>query len=151
MIRVTIPGEPFSLKRPRAVRVGAFVRVHDPHANANWKGNAALFMSAAMAGRAPLAGPVRLTATFYFSCPRSEERKRNPQPERWSQHAKDLDNCLKAIGDAGNAVLWADDRQIAEIVARKRIAAQGQSPRTEITVEAIEPSPGGVAFPERTE
>jgi len=136
-IVLSIPGEPFSLKRPRAVRVGAFVRIHDPHANATWKGNAALFMSSAMAGQAPLAGPVALEVCAYFSCPKSQESKRSPRPERWSMNAKDLDNIVKAVGDAGNGVLWLDDRQIASVCARKRVAAQGQPARTEIVVREL--------------
>lgn len=135
MVSFSIPGEPFSLKRPRAMRFGGFVRIHDPHANANWKGNAALFMSSAMAGRQPFAGPVTLTVTAYFSCPKSDESKRSPKPERWSLNAKDLDNIVKAIGDAGNGVLWNDDRQVVEVHARKRIAAQGEPPRTVVQVQ----------------
>jgi Holliday junction resolvase RusA-like endonuclease len=31
----------------------------------------------------------------------------------------DLDNAVKAIADALNGIVWADDRQVHELVARR--------------------------------
>lgn len=131
-ISFEIPGPPFSLKRARIGRHGKFARMFDPKENVSWKGAAAVHMLAARQakGLQPFAGPVNLTVVAYFPCPKSDERKRDPRPERWSMNQKDADNILKAVGDAGNGILWLDDRQVVNANVQKRIAAQGQPPRT---------------------
>lgn len=136
---LVIPGEPFALKRARAFRMGAGVRFHDDPRNVSWKGSAIVLMRASMAGAAPATGPVRLSVVARFACPKGDERKRDPRPERWSLSQKDADNILKAVGDAGNGVLWNDDRQVVEAHVVKRIAAQGCPAETVIVWEEIEP------------
>lgn len=135
-LRVEIPGPPFALMRARIGRRGRFARMYDPEQNTSWKGAAAVHMLAARqaAGVQPLAGPISLTVVAYFPCPKTDERKRKPCPERWSMSQKDADNILKAVGDAGNGVLWNDDRQVVNASVQKRIAAQGQPPRTLVLV-----------------
>lgn len=135
--RLVIPGEPFALKRARAFRMGKGIRFHDDARNVSWKGAAIVLMQSAMAGDSPASGPVRLLVIARFSCPKSDERKRAPRPERWSMSQKDADNILKAVGDAGNGVLWHDDRQVVEASVAKRIAAQGLPPETVIQWEEI--------------
>ena len=49
--------------------------------------------------------------------------------------APDLDNMIKAVLDAGNGVLWADDRQITDIVASKRWAQVNWPPYIFVEVE----------------
>lgn len=137
MISLTIPGEPFSLKRARAARAGRFVRMHDDPRNVSWKGAAVMLMQAAMKGRAPLTGPLRLDVVAWFSCPKGDERKREPRERRWSESQKDLDNIVKAVGDAGNGVLWLDDRQVCMIVAAKKIAAQGDPAAMNVSVSSL--------------
>jgi Holliday junction resolvase RusA-like endonuclease len=43
----------------------------------------------------------------------------------------DIDNLLKAVLDAGNGIIWTDDRFVIGIVARRHPAAQGED-RTEL-------------------
>ena len=131
---ISIPGPPFALKRARHSRAGGFVRTYDPKENVSWKGSAGVFMRQAI-GHYIFPGPVRLTVTAKFPCPKTDERKRDPRPERWSMSQKDADNILKAVGDAGNGILWLDDRQVVEATVRKRIAAQGTAPETVVEVE----------------
>lgn len=139
-VHLEIPGEPFALHRARAARRGKFARVYDPEENVSWKAAAGQWMLSARTAAgiaAPFTGPVSLAITALFSCPKSDERKRDPRPERWSLSQKDADNIAKAVGDAGNGVLWNDDRQVVDIHVRKRIAAQGEPPRVVVTATEL--------------
>ena len=46
----------------------------------------------------------------------------------------DLDNLLKAVLDAGNGILWKDDRQIVEANAFKRKPTEGEPEFVELQV-----------------
>lgn len=80
---------------------------------------------------APLLGPVSLRVVFALPRPAS-------LPRRVTTHLKapDLDKLLRAIGDALNGVLYRDDAQIVELLARKVYAPVGEAPSAEITVVA---------------
>lgn len=58
----------------------------------------------------PLEGAIRLNLTFGFKAKNGSG---------WHTKKPDLDNLIKAVCDACNGILWLDDRQIAEISARK--------------------------------
>jgi Holliday junction resolvase RusA-like endonuclease len=47
----------------------------------------------------------------------------------------DLDNLIKQVGDAGNGVLWADDRRIDAIAIRRHI--EREKPRLVIRVATL--------------
>lgn len=141
VVEFAIPGEPFAWKRARVRVIGKFAQHFEAPEQRSWKGVAQWTMLAARAACGvtdPFKGPVGLCVIALFACPRGDERKRKPQPERWSMSQKDIDNIVKAVGDTGNGVLWNDDRQIVEVFARKRIAAQGQPPRVVVKVWEIE-------------
>lgn len=85
----------------------------------------------------PLDGPLHLSVSAYFQCPRSDERKREPMPLRWHHRRPDLDNVVKAVCDAGDQTLWGQDAQISSIAAFKFIAPQGEPPRVDIRVAQL--------------
>lgn len=132
MISFAIPGEPNANRRPRARRVGAFVRVHQDPRDLSWKGCAQVLMQAAMAGRPPLDVPCELHIRAIWECPASLRRKREPRPADWHPCAKDADNVAKSVMDAGNGVLWTDDHLIVRLTVEKRRAPQGESSRVEV-------------------
>lgn len=137
-IIVTIPGEPHPQGRARATIIAGRARVYDPKKSSSWKIDAAWAMAAARRHeRPPFEGPVALEVTFYFTCPKSDCRKRDPRPARWHSKRPDLDNLLKAVMDAAKGVLWLDDTQVAEVAMRKFIAAQGAAPETIINCRKI--------------
>lgn len=139
-IRVAIPGPPFAWQRARAGKVRGHVRFFESAEQRSWKAYAGAMMLAARqaAGIQPFATPVRVRIVARFECPQGEQRKRDPAPERWHVGRRDADNIAKAIGDAGNGVLWLDDRQVVEIYVAKRTAAQGAAPETVVEVEEVE-------------
>lgn len=57
-----------------------------------------------------------LRVELLFDC-RAPMRPTRPYPSRL-----DVDNAAKAVLDALNGVYWKDDRQVVELVARKRFA-----------------------------
>jgi Holliday junction resolvase RusA-like endonuclease len=138
VIRVVVPGEPNAQRRPRAFSMGGHVRMHSDKRDGQWRGRAQVHMAEAMAGREPLTGDLELRVRGVWECPRSMHRKRDPREAGWFQGRKDADNVAKAVQDAGNGVLWVDDRQVVRLVVEKWRGAQGEAPRVEIEVREVE-------------
>lgn len=146
MIQFTIPGDPFAQPRVRATNRGKFAGVYEPKSAKSWKGAAQVHMAAALAAVTgvtdgccvldPATGPVCVRIVAYFSLAKSHHRKRTPVPAQWNQGAKDVDNIAKAVLDAGNGILWIDDRQVVTLLVKKITATQGEPGRVEVTVEA---------------
>lgn len=85
--------------------------------------------------------PLAVEIIAVFTLPASKHRKREPVPRRLhTGRYGNCDNLAKAIGDAGEAVLWDDDGQIAELHVRKLWGAQGEAPFVEIRVCALDPT-----------
>lgn len=142
---VTIPGEPVAQGRGKVGKWKARdgregVTVRDPAKSRNWKAFAQARMEAALEEAGiplPYAGvgeAVELTVVAYFTCPKSDHRKRFPCPRRPKLGRPDYDNLAKIVGDAGNGVLWMDDDQVFAGHTEKWIAAQGEAPRVEVIV-----------------
>ena len=130
-VQFTIPGKPFAKQRPRATRLG---RVYTPAATVSFERQVATL--AAQHFKEPMTGPVRLTVHAMFLPPKSWS-KRKAEAALATPHVQrpDIDNCIKAVADALNRIAWADDGQVAEIVASKRWQMVEQ---TLVSVERIE-------------
>lgn len=95
----------------------------------------------AMEGRALLTGAVHLEASFAFVRPKSHHRagdRDKPLKEKAPRHHRarpDLDKLLRALKDALNGVVWADDSQVCEVVANK---FYGEPVRAWIQVREVE-------------
>jgi Holliday junction resolvase RusA-like endonuclease len=156
VIRIEIPGEPVAQGRGRAVPVFGkggvpkmftskkgnqipMMRVKDPTNSYNWKAVAGDLMKREMEARGltPLTGPLCVRVICIFSLARSNWRKTKPRPREWSQNSKDVDNLLKAVMDAGNGILWLDDRQVAGAQPWKITGAQGEPGRVIVEVQQL--------------
>ncbi len=135
MILATIPGKPMGEPRPRATTIGGHARLYTPKESTSYRAMVAHFVRDAMAGARPLTGPVRLTIDAFRACPKTDERKREPRPQRRWTTKPDASNVAKIVEDALNGVAWIDDAQVAELVVRKWTAAQGEAPRVEVRIE----------------
>jgi len=133
IVSFSIPGNPTALKRARIGRRGPFSRMYDPPENREAKDTLAVFASKAMKGSALLEGPLRLDVTFYFVRPRSKTRKRPPDPYPYPDSKPDVDNLVKLLADGCNGIVYRDDAQIVNLVARKRWAQDGR-PHTEVLI-----------------
>lgn len=134
-LRITIPVDPRGWAR---VRTRGRKRFHEP-AYAEYKKTLRTLM--AIAARAaglyhplPLGCAVVCDVHAFFRCPPSHERKREPRPARPHTNTPDRDNVLKAVQDAGEGILWVDDKQVSDGRTRKEWAPQGVDPRLELTI-----------------
>lgn len=78
------------------------------------------------AGLQPLACPLRMCLDFEFARPKSHLRKRGGLTKRAPKHhcqTPDVDNLAKMIMDALNGHVYIDDKQVCELVVRKRWAS----------------------------
>jgi Holliday junction resolvase RusA-like endonuclease len=136
MIHVLIPGQPVPQGRGRIITLAGHGAIKDPERSRSWKGYAQEHMMRECPK--PLEGPLAVSVTAYFPCPTSDHRKRNPRPERWHTKANgDADNLGKAVLDAGNGILYEDDRQVSILVVKKLICAQGRTPQVQVWVRPL--------------
>lgn len=124
-VAFVVPGEPQGKGRARIGRVGAHARMFTPAKTLAYEGVIAYAAQQAMDGRALLTGPVLL-----------EMHMLHPIRESWSKKKKagalsgeiaptikcDADNCLKAVCDALNGIVWKDDVQVVNVSLSKRFA-----------------------------
>lgn len=144
VIRFFVPGLPVGKGRPvakvRKLGNGKHtVMMQTPEKTVNYEAKVALAAEAAMAGRAPVEGPMVLCLDVHL-----------PVAASWSKRDKaealadiapptkkpDLDNCVKAICDAINGIVWVDDVQVVDVVMRKRYR---EIPGVYVEVERYEP------------
>lgn len=124
-VSFVVPGEPQGKGRARIGRVGAHARMFTPAKTLAYEGVIAYSAQVAMDGRALITGPVML-----------EMHMLHPIRESWSKKKKtgalageilptikcDADNCLKAVCDALNGVVWKDDVQVVNVSLSKRFS-----------------------------
>jgi len=143
LIRLSVPGVPVAQprQRHRAFVVGGQARVQNytPATHPVQSFKALLALTARKAWKkAPLEGPLRVEVTFLFPLPASTKASVRKQVEAgvWVPHITkpDADNCIKAVKDGLNGILWQDDKLISEGVWRK---GYGQVPGVEIAVWAL--------------
>lgn len=78
-------------------------------------------------------GPISLNVTFYMPIAKSREKQRKALLGTPNFYKPDLSNLLKYVEDCANAILYKDDCQIVEIIAKKIYG----EPRTEFTITKI--------------
>jgi Holliday junction resolvase RusA-like endonuclease len=107
MIEIVFPFAPVAKGRPRMGRG----RVYTPEKTRRFEQDVKLWASKQWRAK-PLTGPVKVKVWFYL--PKPKKPKCAHPISR-----PDLDNYLKALLDALNGVLWADDSQCDDIHAIK--------------------------------
>jgi Holliday junction resolvase RusA-like endonuclease len=140
-IQFSVPGEPRGKCRPRAVIRGAHAGVYTDSKTVAYESLIALAAKAAMQGREPYAGPVRLHLEIWMSVPASASRKRQAEmlADTVTPTKKpDACNVLAAAQDGMNGIVYADDKQVVSLVVHKRYTRE---PRLEIQVSEIYPKP----------
>jgi Holliday junction resolvase RusA-like endonuclease len=141
LVEIDIPGEPVAQGRPRfstvTTRSGqTFTSAYDPAKSRNWKAMARDYAEQAMLrmGRKPVSDLLEVEVRAYFTCPKSDHRKTAPRPLRRHGKKPDAENVAKAVLDAMEGVVYFNDSQVSDLLAFKRIAAQGDAPHVHVVV-----------------
>lgn len=66
----------------------------------------------------PLINPIKIRVDFYFKTPKSWSKKK-AENAFYHSSKPDLDNLVKSVLDAFNGIVFKDDAQVVEIIARK--------------------------------
>ena len=125
MIDMVIYGKPVAKARPRFGRSKSGKPVtYTSSETRKYEQEVKTLAQVAMFGKEMLEGPVRVTITAFFN----HKTKTGYHTSR-----PDLDNIIKAILDGLNAVIFADDAAVAEIVASKKYGEE----RVEVQIENV--------------
>ena len=121
----TIPGEVRGKGRPRLSTRGGFARMHTDTKTASYEGLVALAAQTALAGAAPLCGPLQVdvVARLVPAASLSSRKREALLNGRWAPKKPDLDNVVKAVLDGCNGVAFADDVTVCRTVTEKVYAA----------------------------
>jgi crossover junction endodeoxyribonuclease RusA len=132
-VHVFVPGKPAPQGSKR--HVGRGILVESSKELAPWRQQVAMFAHNAMGGQQLLTGAVAVRLEFVLPRPVSTPKRRTPPAVR----RPDLDKLVRAILDAITSVIIADDSQVVELHATKRLAEIGESPGVRIGVDALWP------------
>ena len=97
-----------------------YVRESNPQGLAAWRAAVRTEAQRAMAGRPLLdASGIALRLVCLFSLPRPQSR---PKKYHYPDKKPDLSKLVRAAEDALHGIVWRDDAQVCDQVARKRYA-----------------------------
>ncbi|MCK4525918.1 RusA family crossover junction endodeoxyribonuclease [candidate division WOR-3 bacterium] len=138
MQQFIIPGNPIAKKRPRFARRGKFVTTYNDQETEEGR---FLWEIKQQIKRSPIKGPIKISCIFYMPRPKSHygtgKNAGKLKLNAPALHTKksDLDNLEKFVYDCLNHVVWKDDSQIVESIAKKLYS---DKPRTEIKIWTTE-------------
>lgn len=138
-IKFTVPGDPVPQGRPRATSKGGMTKLYDPPASREYK---KLVKAYASKNRPPelIEGYIEVEMLIYKRSLKSFSKKKIAEAEAGFLRPKtkpDADNYAKGILDAMKGIIWQDDGQVTDLIARKYYSA---NPRAEIVIRPL----GGV-------
>lgn len=137
-VTVSLAGVPQGKGRARAYRKGNHIGHYTPERTRSYEGMVRTAAMVEMGSRSPIEGPVEFVLRAVFPVPTSwSGRKRQQALVGDLKPAKkpDLDNIAKAVTDALNGVVFADDAQIVRMTLEKRY---GQAPAVACTVRPLQ-------------
>ncbi len=132
-----IPGDVQAQQRPKFSRYGNGVSVRDPKESKDYKSFVRLVASQ-VAPDELITEEIRLSIVVYRKIPKSFSKKKHQQAVDGvlkPTTKPDIDNLVKGIKDGLSKVIWHDDSQVTELVARKLYS---DNPRAEVTIEWVE-------------
>ena len=138
IVTFVVPGIAVGKGRPKFARRGNFVAAYTPEKTASYENLVKLHAGIAMDGSNPFIEAVRCVIDVSVIPSASFSKKKRLEALSGVLHPTskpDIDNVTKGIFDAMNGIVWLDDKQVVEMVVRKRYAEIAQ---TVVTVEQIE-------------
>jgi Holliday junction resolvase RusA-like endonuclease len=113
-----------------------------------WRGDIAAEARIAMAGRAPVEGPVavvlrfrpkpRPASHFLPANSRRPVRVLRADAPRWCDTTPDADKCARAGLDAMTGVVWVDDRQVSRLLVETVWPGEGTGTGVDVMVRRLE-------------
>ena len=139
-MQIIIEGRAVPQGRPRAVRMGAGVRMYDPPKSKAYKQMVAAKVRSYMKinGIQTITEPIAVHLNFYFTPPKSYSKKKLKLVEEGKLHytkLPDADNLAKSVLDSCNKILFKDDSQIVELNIKKQY---GKEDCVEVHLEVLE-------------
>lgn len=137
MIEFTVYGEPQVKQRPRFKRVGKFVQTYTPTETLAYEKKIKKAYQEQIGDYLLEEIPIKVTIIAYFQIPKSFNKTKTQLAldNIIKPHTrKDVDNIAKICLDGMNKVVYADDRQVTDLIVRKRYSDQ---PRVEIRINEV--------------
>lgn len=112
-----------------------FIRDDNPKAH-DWKLRVGQVAGELMSGRELFQGPLYLVATFYLPRPKSHFNKSgvSRSAPKYPITRPDATKLLRPLEDALTGIVWGDDAQVVEQLARKRY---GEPARVVVRIGAL--------------
>lgn len=133
-VTFTVSGHPQGKGRARAFVRAGHVAHYTPEKTRSYESMIRGAAMDAMAGRAPLSGPVEIDLRIEVAIPASWSKRKRAEAEAgalWPAKKPDLSNVQKAVEDALNGVAYGDDSQIVRYGRLEKV----YSLRPGVTVE----------------
>lgn len=114
-----VPGNPVPQSRPRFTRQG---HAYEDKKVKAYKESVRMVAASRMRGMPPIGGPVTVSLTFFLPIPKSWSREKRADAEQGRAlptKKPDVDNLAKAVLDACNGIIYADDSQIIHMTVQK--------------------------------
>ena len=133
--QITVYTAPVAKGRPRARRVGNFIRMYTPQKTITFE---RAVQSAALNALdvQVIDFPVRVDILAVFKRPKTLSRKKDPQGMLWKPTRPDSDNVRKAVLD-GLACVLTDDALVVDGRTCKVYGAKDQEPLVKIFISEV--------------
>lgn len=82
--------------------------------------------------------PLMVALLFVLPRPASKTKKRGDNPRMLHTSRPDIENLAKGVLDALTGLAWNDDKQVCDLLIRKRVAAANETPHVAISVGIAE-------------
>jgi Holliday junction resolvase RusA-like endonuclease len=135
-IKITVPGQPVPQGRPKFTTIGGHARAYDPKKSVDYKKIVA-YHAMQHKPKLLLEGELEVEILIYKESLKSFSRKNMELAELGQLRPvtkPDADNYAKGPLDAMKGIIWKDDGQIVDLIARKFYSSK---PRIEITIRTL--------------
>ena len=124
---IIIEGPAVGKGRPRATSRGGHARMYSPAKTVAYEALVKSIAMIAMNRQAPCPGPIEAEIWVLVMPPKSFSKKKIRMAldgDIRPTSKPDLDNVAKALLDACNGIVYLDDKQVTDLVIRRRYAAK---------------------------